>query len=212
LTRRIGLLGGTFDPIHFGHIQLAELALKRCDLFEVMFIPAANPPHKLCHDVTDFEHRVTMMKIALAGKRGFRLSELEAELPTPSYTIDTLTFLKKNQKKGDEFYFIIGEDAFLELDSWKSYEGLLSLTHFIVSGRSGFSAEYFQSFAQSLGYSSNGKVWFDPSRKNEIIFLPTETDDISSTLVRDNIRYNVSIHGLVPEEVIRYIQRYRLYS
>jgi nicotinate-nucleotide adenylyltransferase len=212
LTRRIGVLGGTFDPIHFGHLQLAELALKRCNLVEVLFIPAANPPHKPCHHVAGFRHRVNMMKIALAGKSAFRLSELEASLPAPSYTIDTLTFLTKNQGKDDEFYFIIGEDAFLEIDSWKSYEQLLSLTNFIVSGRSGYSAEYFQSFAQSLGYAPNGKIWFDPSRKNEIIFLPTATDDISSTMIREKIRNNLPLQGFVPEDMIGYIQKYRLYT
>ncbi len=212
MTRRIGLLGGTFDPIHFGHLQLAELALKRCGLFQVWFIPAADPPHKTLHDVTVFQHRVNMIKLAIAGRRAFRLSMLEASLPAPSYTIDTLTFLFKNQKKNDVFYFILGEDAFLEIDSWKSYEELLSLTHFIVSGRSGYSTEFFQSFAQSLGYVSNGKNWIDPSGKNEIVFLPTATANISSTAVRENIRSKLPLKGLMPEKVIAYIKKHKLYA
>ncbi len=212
MKRRIGLLGGTFDPIHLGHLQLAELALKRCKLSRVLFIPAATPPHKDSRDITDFKHRVNMIKIALAGRPAFRLSLLEASLPAPSYTIDTLTFLLKNHKKDDEYYFIMGEDAFLEIDSWKSYEDLLSLTHFIVSGRSGYSADYFQSFAKSLGYISNGKSWLDPSGKNEIIFLPTATDDVSSTAVREKLRNMHSPEGLIPKDVIGYIKKNRLYG
>jgi nicotinate-nucleotide adenylyltransferase len=211
LTRRIGLLGGTFDPIHIGHLQLAEQALSKCRLFKILFIPSANPPHKLRHHVVDFNHRVNMVRIALTGRQNFQLSELEAVLPAPSYTIDTLTFLINHQNTDEEFYFIIGEDAFLEIDSWKSYEKLLSLTHFIVCGRGGYSPEYFQLFAQNLGYTSNGEVWEHAQRENRIIFLPQETENISSTVIREKIRKNMSLKGIVPQDVVSYIQKYRLY-
>jgi nicotinate-nucleotide adenylyltransferase len=212
LKRRIGLLGGTFDPIHFGHLQLAEVALKRCDLHQVLFIPAASPPHKNSRDITDFQHRVNMIKMALAGQVAFKLSMLEASLPTPSYTIDTLTFLVRKRKKNEELYFILGEDAFLEIDSWKAHQELLSLTNFIVSGRSGYSPEYFQSFAQSLGYFLKGQIWSDPSSEREIIFLPTETDNISSSTVRERIRKRMPLHGLIHRNVINYIKKYSLYE
>ena len=103
MKKRIGLLGGTFDPIHFGHLQLAEIALKRCDLNQILFIPAANPPHKNSRNIQNFKHRVNMVKRALAGKTALRLSLLEASLPVPSYTIDTLTFLVQNPKKTKNF-------------------------------------------------------------------------------------------------------------
>jgi nicotinate-nucleotide adenylyltransferase len=212
LTKRIGILGGTFDPIHFGHLQLAEIALKMCDLHRVLFIPAATPPHKNTRTITDFKHRVNMIKMALAGQTSFRLSILEASLPAPSYTIDTLTVLLRKSTKNEEFFFIMGEDAFLEIDSWKAHERLLSLTNFIVSGRSGYSPEYFQSFAQSLGYFSKGQTWSDPSGKREIIFLPTATDNISSSVVREKIRRGITLQGLIPREVIDYIKKYNLYK
>ncbi len=211
MTRRIGLLGGTFDPIHIGHLQLAEQALSECRLFKILFIPAANPPHKPRYEVVNFKHRVNMVRIALTGRQNFQLSELEAVLPAPSYTIDTLTFLKNNQKKDEEFYFIIGEDAFLEIDSWKSYEKLLSLTHFIVCGRGGYSPEYFHLFAQNLGYTSDGGEWCHAKRENKIIFLPQATKNISSTAIRERIRKNMSLKGIVPQDVVNYIQKYRLY-
>jgi nicotinate-nucleotide adenylyltransferase len=212
LKKRIGLLGGTFDPIHFGHLQLAEIAFTRCNLQQVLFLPAARPPHKNDRDITPFQHRVEMIAIALAGKTGFELSLLEAGLPVPSYTIDTITFLVKNQNENEELYFILGEDAFLEIDSWKAYQQLLSLTNFIVSGRTGYSPEYFQSAAQSLGYLLKGGIWYDPSEKREIIFLPTATDNISSSAVREKIRNKTSLHGLIPDKVINYIKKNNLYE
>jgi nicotinate-nucleotide adenylyltransferase len=212
LKRRIGLLGGTFDPIHFGHLQLAEIALQKCDLHQILFIPAANPPHKDSRNITEFQHRVNMIKLALSGKTAFKLSLLEASLPAPCYTIDTLTVLVRKCHKNEELFFIIGEDAFLEIDSWKAHDKLLSLINFIVSGRSGYSPEYFQSFARTLGYFSKGQTWYDPSGKREIIFLPTATDDISSSAVREKIRKRIPLQGLIPGDVIEYIKKYNLYQ
>ena len=212
MKKRIGLLGGTFDPVHFGHLQLAEIALKRCCLDEIVFIPAADPPHKNSQKITEFRHRANMVEKALAGKPSLRISLLEADLPTPSYTIDTLTFLIRKCKNSAEFYFILGEDAFLEIDSWKSHQELLALTNFIVSGRSGYLPEHFESFAQSLGYVINGNVWSDPSGEREMIFLPVSTDDISSSAVRKIIRENKLLQGYVPEEVIAYIKKNNLYG
>jgi nicotinate-nucleotide adenylyltransferase len=212
LKRRIGLLGGTFDPVHFGHLQLAEIALRKCDLQQIFFIPAANPPHKTFRKITDFQHRVNMVRMALTGKTAFRMSLLEANLPAPSYTIDSLTFLIRKSKKNEAFYFIIGEDAFLEIKSWKSYQELLSLANFIVSGRSGYSSEYFTSFVQSLGYILQGNIWHNVSVNREIIFLPTATDDISSSAVRVLIQENKPLHGLVSEEIIGYIKNNNLYG
>lgn len=212
MKKRIGLLGGTFDPIHFGHLQLAEIALTRCDLHQVLFIPAASPPHKNARDITHFKHRVEMITRALTGKKDFELSLLEASLPVPSYTIDTITFLVQNQKEDEELFFILGEDAFLEIGSWKAYQKLLSLTNFIVSGRSGYSPEYFQSVALSLGYFLKGQIWSDQSGKREIIFLPTATDNISSSAVREKIRKKKPLHGFIPENVINYIKKNSLYE
>jgi nicotinate-nucleotide adenylyltransferase len=212
LNRRIGLLGGTFDPVHFGHLQLAEIALRKCDLQQILFIPAANPPHKKFRKITDFQHRVNMVRMALTGKTALRISLLEANLPTPSYTIDTLTFFVRENKVNEALYFILGEDAFLEIKSWKSYQELISLTNFIVSGRSGYSQDYFISFVQSLGYILQGDTWRDVSGKREIIFLPTATDDISSSTVREKLQGKMSLHGLVPEDIIGYIKKNNLYG
>jgi nicotinate-nucleotide adenylyltransferase len=135
------------------------------------------------------------------------LTLLEADLPAPSYTIDTLNFLTRNSKGDEEYYFIIGEDAFLEIDTWKSYENLLSLTHFIVSGRPGYSQDIFRSYTESLGYVLQGQIWVNPSGRREIFFLPTATDDISSSCIRRYIRNKMPLEGLIPDGVIEYINK-----
>ena len=153
-----------------------------------------------------------MVNRALAGKTALRLSLLEAGLQAPSYTIDTLTFLIRKSKVNQEFYFILGEDAFLEIDTWKSHRELLHLINFIVSGRSGYSTEYFQSYARSLGYIAEGDIWYYPKGKREMIFLPTATDDISSSVVRENIQNHTLIQRYVPECVVDYIKKNNLYG
>jgi nicotinate-nucleotide adenylyltransferase len=211
LKKRIGLLGGTFDPIHFGHLQLAELALKRCDLHQVIFIPAASPPHKNMRVVSDFKHRAKMVALAIAGKKDFGLSTIEAKLSQPSYTIDTLKKFVDKQKQKEELFFILGEDAFLEIKSWKAYKDLPSLTNFIISGRPGYSPENFQSVAQSLGYVRKEKTWLNASGTSRLFFLPTETADISSSKVRKKIKQNSSLQGILPENIVEYIRKHRLY-
>jgi len=212
LKRRIGLLGGTFDPVHFGHLQLAEIAMKQCGLEKILFIPAAQPPHKADRMITDFQHRVTMIQLALAGRPFFQLTSLEGDLPAPSYTIDTLRCLAGKCLRSQGFYFILGEDAFLEINTWKSCEELLTLTNFIVAGRSGYSIDAFESFAGSLGYARKGRAWLHSSGKMELLYLPEATENISSSAVRDRIERGQSLERLVPAEVITYITANKLYT
>jgi nicotinate-nucleotide adenylyltransferase len=212
LRRRIGLLGGTFDPIHFGHLQLAELAMRQCSLAKVLFIPAAAPPHKTDRAITAFTHRVKMISLALAATPGFQLTSLEGDLPSPSYTIDTLLYLAEKHAPDDEFYFILGADAFLEINTWKSCAELLARTHFIVAGRSGYSPGAFESFAASLGYARRGEAWFHSSGNTKLFYLPEATDDISSSAVRSRIARRDSLEGLVPRDVIHYIDTNNLYA
>ena len=113
-TRKIGLLGGTFDPIHYGHLQLAESALVECKLDKVVFIPSALPPHKNGAVITSFRHRLAMLSLAGQGFNGFECNAIEGDLPKPSYTIDTLRELLKHYKSDCQLYFMIGADAFLD--------------------------------------------------------------------------------------------------
>ncbi len=130
MTRKTGILGGTFDPVHNGHLALAQAAGNLCDLSEVMLLPAAVPPHKQGQNVSDFSHRAEMLAIASQGNSLLHVSTLENMLSSPSYTIDTLMYLELHSVGEVEFYFIIGADAFLDLPSW--YNILKCLTAAIL--------------------------------------------------------------------------------
>ena len=123
----IGIMGGTFNPIHFGHLRAAEEVAESLQLQQVIFIPAAKPPHKSEVGLVSFDHRWHMMELATAGNTLFVLSDLEHQRPGISYSVETLTQLAKDRGGSEELYFILGLDAFLELPTWKRYRELLSL-------------------------------------------------------------------------------------
>jgi nicotinate-nucleotide adenylyltransferase len=137
LNQRTGILGGTFDPVHNGHLALAEAAGELCDLDEVILLPAAVPPHKQNKTITDFSHRAAMLEIAVQDRPSLHVSTIERLLPPPSFTIDTLNYLKLHSVSPVTFFFITGADTFLDILSWKEYRNLLQLTNFIVFLRSG---------------------------------------------------------------------------
>jgi nicotinate-nucleotide adenylyltransferase len=152
IKKRIGLFGGTFDPVHKGHISIACQAAEEAQLDQVLFIPAADPPHKAAPGAS-YWHRICMLEAALTGtaveQDRFALSFLEAELPFPSYTVDTLFELKK-RLCNPRCYFIIGADSLLDLHRWYQYQKLLSLTHFIVLSRPGISLAAMQAAIERL--------------------------------------------------------------
>ncbi len=133
--KRIGLFGGTFNPVHCGHLELAEYARKEINLEAVIFIPSASPPHKTAHHIELFEHRVKMLRLALKDSDYFSVSEVEGLLSSPSYSIDMLDQIVQNTTNVVEYYFIIGIDAFLEIHLWKQFEEVLNSVHFIVAAR-----------------------------------------------------------------------------
>lgn len=211
---RIGLLGGTFDPVHQGHLQMAELAKRFCGLQEVRFIPAAVPPHKNCNVVASFNHRANMIQLALAGRPDFRLSTIEASLPEPSYTIDTLHYFYTHADIAAEFFFIIGADAFLDITTWKLYRQVLQAAHFVVMDRAGCAASEVTDLIKRLGYESeeSSHCWYHPGLKKKIYFPSMSIIDISSSRIRQSIKDNMAIEGLVPAAVLDYIQTHGLYT
>lgn len=134
--RRSCIFGGTFDPIHNAHLRIALEAVKRFDLDRVLFVPAGNPPHKESSVVTPFEDRVHMVELACAPYRKFTVSRME-EGQNQSYTVETLRRFRKTMAEGDRLFFLIGSDAFDELDSWHQSERVIELTEFIVVSRPG---------------------------------------------------------------------------
>jgi len=211
--RRIGLFGGTYNPIHFGHLRGAEEIRESFHLDEVIFIPAAVPPHKASEEIISGKHRMEMIKLAIATNPFFSISEIELSRPGKSYTIDTL----RHFCEGDPatFFFILGGDAFVEIETWKDFQYLFNLCHFIVMARPGFkrtpvASQLPGSLTSAFQYDLETQVWVHLSGYHlyfkEISFL-----DISSTKVRELIEKGESVRYLIPPETEAYIYKHRLY-
>ncbi len=194
---KVGVLGGTFDPLHFGHLRAAEVARDELRLETVLFVPAANPPHKPGRGVTDASARVSMLQLALADEEGFELSNIEIERGGASYTIETLDELQRRQPDA-EYWFITGSDAFVDIRTWKDWEELLERYAFVVHERPGVALERASRAVAS-------------SFHQRIVFLRREMLNVSSTEIRRSVRDGHSVRFLVPEAVGDYIRRNRLY-
>ena len=211
--RKIGLFGGTFNPIHIGHLRGAEEIQEAFGLEEVIFIPAAIPPHKATGKLIDARHRLEMVKLATAPNPFFSTSDIELSRPGKSYSIDTIRYF--HGKVPDALYFILGRDAFVEIETWKEYQNLFSLCHFIAMTRPGFQntlipSQLPGSLSHVFQYDSNMGVWIHPSGYKlyfkEITFL-----DISSTKIRELVEKGRSLRYLLPPEVEAYVQKHGLY-
>lgn len=193
----IGLIGGTFDPIHYGHLMIASTALEEFQLSEVIFIPSAVPPHKRNQRITSSELRYEMTLIATLDNPKFTVSRVELERDGPSYTIDTIKFFQKTRPK-DQLYFITGADTILEVNSWRSQEELLKAVKFITSSRPGYSLARLASE-------------FDPKSLKGIFCLEVPEMGISSTDIRRRVQEKKSIKYFLPPAVETYIEKRGLY-
>ncbi len=195
---KVGVLGGTFDPLHLGHLRAAEVARDELTLERVLCVPAQNPPHKRGDAVTDASARVSMLELVLGDEDGFELSSVEIERGGPSYTIETLDELQRRHP-GDDYWFITGSDAFMEIRTWKDWEALFERYAFAVHERPGVLLEEASRAVPS-------------SLHERIVFLKREMLNVSSTEIRSSVRDGRSIRFLVPEAVEDYIRRNRLYE
>lgn len=212
---RVGLLGGTFDPVHNGHLAAAEAAKKAFLLDSVLFIPADEPPHKLEKSISSFQDRTAMLEQALSGRPGFIVSRIEAERHGPSYTIDTLTLVRQQLRTDTVLFFIIGCDAFAEIATWKKYDRLPDYANFVVIRRL---APHNDRFGESIRKDFSGYVfderescWGRSGHAGRIYPLAMEPVAISSTRIRRMIASGQPVRGLVPEGVGRYIEEHGLY-
>lgn len=194
---RLGILGGTFDPIHFAHLFIAEEARARHALDRVVFVVSALPPHKARGDMALAAHRFAMARLATAANPAFECSRMELDRPGPSYTFDTLTALRAAPPEA-ELFFITGSDTIPEIPTWHRSEELVRLTHFISAERPGYSADYAE---QGLPAELVSRV----------LPLPTIHLDISSTGLRRRIHAGLPIRYLTPDTVVEYIAAHGLY-
>jgi nicotinate-nucleotide adenylyltransferase len=211
---RFGILGGTFDPIHLGHCRLGEEVSEELKLERVFLVPAAAPPHKEKKPVTAFHHRLEMVRIAAQASPVLQALDLEGRRYGLSYSIETLRELHQLFKPDPEIFFILGMDAFLDIETWKEYRKLFDYAHFVVIDRPGFSLEALESFLLSLGVQFRKKAEGDPfvaPSGYTIISLKATLMDISSTRIREKAGVGKSLRFLVPEEVRSYIIENGLY-
>jgi len=196
----IGVLGGTFDPVHSGHLVIAEEARLRFGLNKVLFVPAGQPWLKTNSKITAAAHRVEMLKRAIADNAGFELSTMEIDRPGPSYSVDTVAVLQQQSGAGAKIFFLIGWDSLSELPQWKEPARLIQLCKLVAVTRPGFSRPDLKSLEPSIPGITQSVVWLD---------IPPI--DISSSDIRDRVAQGLSIHSLVPDKVESYIAENKLY-
>ena len=213
--KRIGLFGGTFNPIHSGHLRGAEEIREAFRLQEVIFIPAAIPPHKGTKEVIEAKHRFEMVRLATATNPYFSTTDIELLRPEKSYSIDTIRYF--SERHLEAFFFILGRDAFVEIETWKEFQHLFSLCNFIVMTRPGSQKEALSSsllpeaLAPLFRYDQEVKGWIHTSG-HIVYFKEITVLDISSTKIRELIEKGESVRYLTPSEVEAYIRKNRLYK
>ena len=197
---RIGVLGGTFDPPHIGHLVVAQEVWWRLRLDKVVFVPAGNPWHKAGEDVTPAHHREAMVRLAIGDDSRFELSRVDIERPGPTYTVDTLTELRRAYPPATKLYFILGTDALAQLPTWRSPERVISLARLAVVPRPGFGPVDLDRLEAEI-----------PGLKAAIELVPVPAVGISSSEIARRVAAGEPFRYLVPEAVYRYIEAHRLY-
>lgn len=211
---RIGIFGGTFDPIHYGHLRLAEEARELFGLELVIFLPACVPPHKAKKRVAPAAHRLEMVKRAVRGNSAFEVSDLECNRPGASYSVESLCLLREMQGPEAELFFLVGLDAFLYIHSWKAYQELFAISNWIVLGREGFGPCGKRALPAKMSkifhYDPRERAWIHPSG-HRVFFRGFRSLEISGTEIRSLLRKGRSVRYLVPQEVVDYIMLHGLY-
>ncbi|RXG66095.1 nicotinate-nucleotide adenylyltransferase [Candidatus Atribacteria bacterium 1244-E10-H5-B2] len=192
--KHLGIMGGVFDPIHYGHLFTAEEARVEFKLDKIIFVPCRKPAHKRENNISDSEHRYLMTDLATSNNQFFKVSKVELNRPGPSYSIDTVKEFLRKYNHGVEIFFITGADAFLEIDSWYKSEELVQLCQFVAVTRPGYDLNKLnQKFKKII----------------KIMEIPALS--ISSTDIRRRVREEKSIKYLLPHEVEKYIYKKGLY-
>lgn len=211
---RVGILGGTFDPIHYGHLAIAEEVAEALELEQVLFVPAARPPHKLDDNVTDAADRAEMVRLAIADNPKFGLCRIELERTGPSYTADTLDQLADEaarQRVARELYFILSADAFAAFTTWHEPERVLARATLVVVPRPGAPLPGVEWISRHLPPAAAVPAAAADRAEPQVRFVDTVSLATSSTQIRERLAAGLSIRYLVPPAVDRYIREHRLY-
>lgn len=212
---RIGLFGGTFDPVHNGHLQIALGVRRRYCLERVIFLPALQPPHKE-REITPFHHRVGMLAAALRGLPAMEISQLEARRRGPSYTYDTLRAVRREFGDESHYFLIIGADSFAEIHLWYRFRRLLAEVDLIVAARPDYPLDLLQRQFERLrpavyDYREEDCSWYCAATGRSIHYFGEAVNPVSSSVIRERIGKGAAIDDLVPMAVHAYIRHHRLY-
>ncbi len=215
---KTGLMGGSFDPVHAGHLRAAEEICERLALDEVVFIPTLVSPHKNSETMAAPSHRLNMLSLSAKRNSRFRVSDMELRREPPSYTIDTLKSLNESNPQ-NRYYFIMGCELFAEIDTWKDFAELFNYSSFVVLRRPGYDfADSASPIPLALendfrySYSDRGMDVFAHKSSNELLFIDIAGIRVSSTEIRELARHGSSLRYLVPREVEEYIAENGLYQ
>jgi len=219
--RRIGLLGGTFNPVHNGHLHIAGAVLRRLHLDSVLFIPVGIPPHKENQEIAPAHHRMAMLRLALMGIPAFGSCDFEIKQAGPSFTINTLEALKSDYPK-DHLYFIIGMDAFSQIKTWMKPERLLSLCNFVVLARPGYPFGSLPEFGpllhidraalRQLDHGESKAYRFETAARTRMHFLSIPPCEISGTEIRNRVKAGKGTKNRLPQSVMSYIIENKIYN
>jgi len=216
VPRGVGILGGTFDPIHLAHLRVAEEVREAEDLAEIRLVPAAVPPHKAGRAVTDAAHRLRMAQLAADGVPGFRVWDVELTRRGPSYSVDTLRTLRDELGADARVVFVLGRDAFADFATWREPEAILGLADLVVVTRPPW-PETLR--IADFPVAAQGALRYDPGSEcirhasgRRVRLLPITALDVSATALRARVAAGRSIRFLVPASVEDYIRRHRLYT
>ena len=214
MNERIGILGGTLDPIHCGHLEAAIAARKALQLTEVLVLPSRVPPHRPAQPAASPFHRFAMAALAVNGIAGLVASDAELCVSGPSYTADTLDRLHASGLDRSQIFFITGADAFAEIATWHRYPEVIDLAHFVVVSRPGHAMDDMRRRLPALASRMRAAAGATPVAPSapSILLVETPTPDVSSTIIRERLRRGEPITGLVPPAVERHIHQHRLYG
>jgi len=196
----MGVMGGTFDPVHNGHLAVAEEARSQLDLAVILFVPAGQPWLKMDSPVSPAEYRVHMVRLAIAGKPHLKLSTMEIERPGPTYAVDTMAELQTQLGAENGLFFILGWDNLAEFPQWKEPSRLITMCHMVAVPRPGYSPPDLKALEARI-----------PGLSQRVILMDKPEIDISASEIRDRVAQGLYISHLVPEPVESYIKRHKLY-
>ena len=203
LNRSVGIMGGTFDPIHYGHLVIAEAARAKYRMDEIIFVPSGMPPHKKVRSITHSEHRFQMTKLAIQDNPHFCVSRLEIDRPGLSYAVDTIRAMRDLFAVNAKLYFITGADAILEILSWKDVGALINMCQLVAATRPGYSLGGLEDIIE--------RIRTEHKRDFSVHTMEVPALMISSTDIRSRVQKGMPIKYLLPDSVEKYIYEHKLY-